>query len=98
MPVPLQAPDFVVDQRVAAHGATLYKGICALCHGPAAVSGGKAPDLRASAIVLSPQAFADVVRGGQREALGMPRFPEFSTEDLEGLRHYIRSNVRVPVM
>ncbi len=68
-----------------------------MCHGPAAVSGGKAPDLRASAVVLSPEDFVQVVQGGQREMLGMPQFSELTADDLEGLRHYIRSNVRVPI-
>ena len=92
IPQPLAAPDFSVDQRLAAQGAVIYKGTCALCHGPTAVSGGKAPDLRASAVVLSAEAFGAVVRGGERQVLGMPRYSELDAEELEGLRHYIRSN------
>ena len=50
-----------------------------------------APDLRASGVVLDAGMFADVVRGGQRATLGMPRFPALTDEQLLALRHYIRS-------
>ena len=48
------------------------------------------PHLRASGIVLSVTAFADIVRGGSRAAKGMPRFENMTDEQLLGLRHYIR--------
>jgi quinohemoprotein ethanol dehydrogenase len=41
--------------------------------------------------VLSSEAFATVVREGSLESRGMPRFPELSDRELDGLRHYIRS-------
>ena len=37
-----------------------------ISRGPVAKSGGMAPDLRASAVVASAEAFAGVVRGGER--------------------------------
>jgi quinohemoprotein ethanol dehydrogenase len=86
----LAAPDFVVDEVLAARGEPIYKGRCTLCHGPVAVSGGAAPDLRASAVVLSPEAFASVLSDGARREMGMPAFAELGPEDLLGLRHYIR--------
>ena len=55
-----------------------------------AVAAGQAPDLRASAVVLSQSAFEVVVRGGALRARSMPSFAEFSDERLEELRHYIR--------
>jgi quinohemoprotein ethanol dehydrogenase len=90
IPEPLAAPDFAIDPELVPHGEKLFSGICALCHGPAVVSGGPAPDLRASAVVLSPEGFAEVVRGGKLLPAGMPRFAEYSDGDLEALRHYIR--------
>jgi len=87
---PLPAPDFQVDLVLAERGAEIYIGRCTLCHGPTAVSGGKASDLRASAIVLSGPALADVLQGGSRNAMGMPAFAELGPEDLSALQHYIR--------
>jgi quinohemoprotein ethanol dehydrogenase len=91
IPEPLAAPDFTVDQALAAQGADLYRGVCSFCHGPVAVSGGKAPDLRASPMVLSDETFDAVVAGGERRPLGMPRFSEYSPRELRALQHYIRS-------
>ncbi len=90
-PQPVVAVDFTVDARLAAQGETLYRGTCAFCHGPAAVAGGKAPDLRASGVVLAPGAFRAVVLGGERSVFGMPRYPELDSISVEALRHYIRS-------
>jgi quinohemoprotein ethanol dehydrogenase len=77
-------------------GLAVYAAIskCNLCHGLAAVSGGFAPDLRASVIPLSESAFDAVVRGGSLESRGMPRFADLSEADLEDLRHYLRSRAR----
>ena len=87
---PLAAPGFVVDAAAVQVGANQYSR-CMLCHGPGAVAGGTAPDLRASAVVLSSEAFATIVRGGSLESRGMPKFAELSDRELDGLRHYIRS-------
>jgi quinohemoprotein ethanol dehydrogenase len=93
---PLASPEFPVDPALAARGGQLYRSSnCVMCHGPGVVSGGAAPDLRASPVVLSETGFADVVSGGARQSLGMPRFPELSAEDREALRHYIRSRARL---
>jgi len=87
---PLEDADFQIDPALAERGAVIYPGKCAFCHGPAAVSGGKAPDLRASSIVVSDQAFADVVKDGSRNPVGMPAFQELGAEDLKAIQHYIR--------
>jgi len=80
------------DPRLAKAGAQLFGSNCTTnCHGAGAVSGGGAPDLRASSIVLSTAAFAHVVHDGALVAGGMPRFEEFSAADLDALRNYIRS-------
>ena len=59
-----------------------------------AAVGGYAPDLRASPIPLSADAFKAVVQGGGLEARGMPRFEELSDDDLTAIRHYIRERSR----
>ncbi len=46
-------------------GKDVY-GQCSFCHGANAISGGVAPDLRASPVVLTKEAFADVLRSGSR--------------------------------
>jgi quinohemoprotein ethanol dehydrogenase len=86
----LAAPEFAVDQALASQGEELFRGVCTFCHGPVVVSGGKAPDLRASAVVLSDGAFDAVVSGGERRMMGMPRFPNYSETELRALQHYIR--------
>jgi quinohemoprotein ethanol dehydrogenase len=87
---PLLAAEFRVDPAKANAGATEFLR-CVLCHGPAAVAGGTAPDLRASAVPLSGEEFAAVVRSGTLVERGMPRFEELNDAQLESLRHYIRS-------
>ena len=93
MPEPLASADFDPDPAVAAAGEELYSRTCWLCHGPAAVSGGVAPDLRASATVLSEEEFRAVVRAGTRLERGMPRFAGLTDEELDALRHYVRAQV-----
>ena len=84
---PTYRPDLALAQR----GAPLYGHYCTPCHGGAAVSGGTAPDLRASSVPPSEGAFDAIVRGGTLTAGGMPRFEEFDASDMAALRQYIRS-------
>jgi quinohemoprotein ethanol dehydrogenase len=86
---PIVIAQFEVNAELAEQGAVEY-GRCGACHGPAAKSGGMAPDLRASAVLASAEAFADVVRGGSRMKNGMPRYAHLSDEQLLALRHYLR--------
>ena len=90
VPQPIASDEFKVDSSAARRGGSVFGGKCVMCHGPGAVASGQAPDLRASAVVLSASAFLAVVRGGSLRARGMPRFPELSDARLEELRHYIR--------
>jgi quinohemoprotein ethanol dehydrogenase len=90
---PIIAPGFEIDPAAVALGVEQYTR-CLLCHGPGAVAGGTAPDLRASTIPLSKADFAAVVRDGSLEARGMPKFPELTDRELEALRHYIRHHAR----
>jgi len=83
-------PDYRPDPALATKGETVFFN-CIACHGWGAVSGGGAPDLRGSPMVMTPQAFAGVVRGGALVANGMPKFGEYSDQDLAALRQYLRS-------
>jgi quinohemoprotein ethanol dehydrogenase len=85
----IEAPFFEVSEQMATTGADVF-GQCGFCHGLGAVSGGVAPDLRASPIVLSEEAFANIVRGGDLRVNGMPSFSNLSDRQLNQLRHYIR--------
>jgi quinohemoprotein ethanol dehydrogenase len=92
-PEPLVSADFVVDSVLAEAGGITYAEACTMCHSAGAVSGGVAPDLRASPVVLDREAFMNVVMGGQMLQNGMPRFADLTELEAEGVRHYIRSEV-----
>jgi quinohemoprotein ethanol dehydrogenase len=91
--VPVDDTAFKVDPALAEKGKYVYTR-CIICHGTAAVAGGFAPDLRASPIPLSAEAFAAIVKSGGLQSKGMPPFPELSDADLDALRHYIRQRAR----
>lgn len=86
----LDDPDFESNHRLAEKGAGVFGRHCAVCHGYGAISGSHAPDLRRSGIVLTEDAFEEVVLNGALEARGMPAFAELSDTDVESLRQYIR--------
>jgi quinohemoprotein ethanol dehydrogenase len=87
-------PAFVIDPAKSAIGARIYGGTCVICHGAGMTAGGAAPDLRQSGMPLDGAAFASVVREGSLMHRGMPSFTQFSDEELDGLRHYIRQRAR----
>jgi quinohemoprotein ethanol dehydrogenase len=91
--VPLDAPEFKLDAAKAKQGEDEYAR-CTLCHGMGVVAGGIAPDLRASAVPLSAEAFAHVVRDGGLAERGMPAFPQLSDAQLTALRHFVRQKAR----
>ena len=91
---PVDVPDLKLDADKVAYGQHVYAQSCFLCHGGGVVSGGAAPDLRESPIVLNKDAFKQVLVDGVRLPLGMPRFKDFTDKELDGLTHYIRSQAR----
>jgi quinohemoprotein ethanol dehydrogenase len=91
--VPLEGPEFHVDAEKARAGERLY-GRCTICHGTGAIAGGIAPDLRASPVPLSAEAFSHIVRDGALVSRGMPQFAELTDEQLESLRHFFRLKAR----
>lgn len=96
VPKPIVPADFKSDPTLATKGRDLYVGRCVWCHGSGAVSGGYAPDLRASPIPLSIDAFkAVVVDGAKVQPYGMPKFSDLQAEDLKALQHFIRQQAAV---
>jgi quinohemoprotein ethanol dehydrogenase len=87
-------PKFVLDPAKVETGKQLFAKNCVICHGVAAVAGGAAPDLRASPVPLSAEAFTAIVQKGGLEARGMPMFDDLSDADLEAIRNYIRERAR----
>lgn len=83
--------DFRPDAAKVSAGMGLYYAHCMVCHGIAVVSATHAPDLRRSAVPTSAPAFAQVVRDGATVPGGMPAFTEFTDDQLESLRQFIRS-------
>jgi quinohemoprotein ethanol dehydrogenase len=84
-------PDYKPDAALAAKGAGTFGFNCGICHGPEAVSGGTAPDLRSSDMLSAADIFRAVVHDGTRVAAGMPSFSDLSESDIAAIRQYIRS-------
>jgi quinohemoprotein ethanol dehydrogenase len=90
-PKPLSFPSFIVDENRATKGAKLYYGYaCSACHGGSGISGGMAPDLRASPICIDSVAFKSVVKDGIKLDKGMPNFEKLTDENMLDLMHFIR--------
>jgi mono/diheme cytochrome c family protein len=95
-PRPVIAPDeFPGDAATLFDGLRLYDKYCVRCHGPAAASGGPAPDLRYSSPAVRRQ-FDQIVRGGLLRDRGMPSFAgHLSDVDLRNLQSYIVARARL---
>ena len=91
---PVDPKDFEINAAKVAYGEHIYTQSCFLCHGGGVVSGGGAPDLRESPIVLSQDAFRSVVIEGALLKNGMPRFKDYTDKEITGLMHYIRKKAR----
>jgi quinohemoprotein ethanol dehydrogenase len=94
--VPIDDPALVIDAAAAARGGAIFERGCASCHGGNARAGGYAPDLRASPITLSPDAFRTVVQKGALETRGMPKYGELGDREIEEIRLYVRKAAREP--
>lgn len=87
---PIRVQGFVPDAAKARRGEQLFDLTCAICHGTNALSGGGAPDLRASPLAADPAQLQRIVLEGLLSALGMPRYSDFKPADVESIYHYIR--------
>jgi quinohemoprotein ethanol dehydrogenase len=92
--VPIDIPDFNPDDDKVKRGEHLFDNNCNYCHGTDALSGGQAPDLRASPLAADRKILGQIVLGGVLQLQGMPRYPDFSDDDVNALYHYIRWRVR----
>src|SRR3546814_5840354 len=81
---------FRPDPALSQAGIETFGRMCMGCHGQDAIAGGSAPDLRGSGVIVSPEAFASVVRDGALLPNGMPRFQSFDDRKLAEIRHYLR--------
>lgn len=97
VPKPIVPADFKIDPQLAIKGRDLYTSACVICHGAGAVSGGYAPDLRASPIPVSMEAFKAVVIGGAKVVNGMPRYSEYTEAELTALQHFLRTQAAASV-
>ncbi|MET0544719.1 MAG: c-type cytochrome, partial [Caulobacterales bacterium] len=88
---PIADPSFVANAASADRGAVTFGYSCGVCHGYEGISAGIAPDLRASEIPQDAETFASIVRDGGLVSAGMPRFDDFSAQQLADIRQYIRT-------
>lgn len=81
---------FRANAESAARGGALYVH-CFVCHGPVGGSGGSAPDFSTSVVPQSADTFSQIVREGGLIPMGMPNFSEFTDQQLDDLRQYLRT-------
>ncbi|NNE78099.1 MAG: PQQ-binding-like beta-propeller repeat protein, partial [Pricia sp.] len=90
-PQPIILKDFEIDEALANLGAEqYYANRCSGCHGGGGISGGTAPDLRASVICTDKEAFTTVVKEGSKIEKGMPQYKNLTDEKIAGLMLFIR--------
>jgi quinohemoprotein ethanol dehydrogenase len=88
---PIADPKYAANPAAEQRGFAIYAQTCVMCHGrDGDASGGNAPDLRASATILSREAFATIVSAGALRQQGMPRFDDLSPGMVEDIRQYLR--------
>ena len=92
--VPIDIPGFHPDEDKVKRGEHLFDNNCNYCHGTDALSGGQAPDLRASPLAADRKTLGQIVLGGALQLQGMPKYPDFSDDDVDALYHYIRWRAR----
>ena len=91
---PLDDPAAKLDPKDVAAGSQLTVA-CVACHGAELVSaGGPGPDLRESAIALTPDGLWSVLHDGALLSRGMPRFDTFSRDQVRQIWSYIRQRAR----
>ncbi len=93
--VPAPDPDYAADPARTQAGFMLFAGrACLVCHGWNAVAGGAAPDLRYSPMIMDAATFRSIVKDGALKPNGMPPFPQFTDQELETLRFYLRTRAQ----
>jgi quinohemoprotein ethanol dehydrogenase len=92
--VPIDVPEFRPDDEKVKRGEHLFDNNCNYCHGTDALSGGQAPDLRASPLAADRKTLGEIVLNGILQLRGMPKYPDFSDQDVDAIYHYIRWRAR----
>jgi quinohemoprotein ethanol dehydrogenase len=92
--VPIDVPTFQPDEKLVRVGEHLFDNTCNLCHGTDALSGGAAPDLRASPLAADRTTLGNIVLKGLLQVRGMPQYVDFADRDVDALYHYIRWRAR----
>jgi quinohemoprotein ethanol dehydrogenase len=87
-------PNFKSNPAAEARGEGIYDLHCLACHGIGVVAEGNAPDLRASAVPQSAEAFAGIVHEGNLLSKGMPSFTDVTAEELDDLRQFLRARTK----
>jgi PQQ-dependent dehydrogenase (methanol/ethanol family) len=87
---PAMVSDEKFTDEAVTHGASLY-GNCVSCHGYGTYTNDEVvSDLRRSPMILSKEAFSEVVLGGALESRGMASFADrLSETDVEALRAFL---------
>lgn len=95
---PIPVPTTVVRASGAEidEGSALFRLYCSRCHGVGLnlVKSGAVPDLRRSTAATH-AAFASIVRGGDRQVLGMPSFADdLTTDQVRQIQAYVLDQAR----
>jgi len=89
--VPVADPAYAKRPEAEMRGLGVYMQTCVMCHGrDGDASGGNAPDLRASPLILDPVQFSAIVKDGTLRQQGMPRFDDVTPAEVEDIRAYLR--------
>lgn len=88
---PIADPGYTSNAEAQQRGFAVYSQTCVMCHGrDGDASGGNAPDLRASLLILDRRQFTAIVKDGTLRQQGMPRFDDISPAVVEDIRAYLR--------
>lgn len=91
----LDDPSLVLDEARVSKGEMLYGANCGACHGINTNSPGMpAPDLKESAVPLDSATFEQFLKTGPAMRLGMPKYDDFSHDEILSIQHYIRAKAR----
>ncbi|GAA0313184.1 PQQ-dependent methanol/ethanol family dehydrogenase [Sphingomonas oligophenolica] len=91
---PLDDPKITLDPKAVQLGMAVFHRGCNACHGATAVATGGAPDLRESGIAFDRKAFGQLLHDGTLLSNGMPRFDDLSSQEVDQIYQYIRSEAR----
>jgi PQQ-dependent dehydrogenase (methanol/ethanol family) len=91
-PPVLDPPEQTASAETVAHGETVFRTRCQLCHEPPAANRALFPDLRYSLALNDADLFESIVLGGLLQANGMASFDEvLDPPDAEAVRAYLIS-------